>query len=221
MPDYSLYAATLAAAGSSPNMYGGGNPGTSPGANSTMRFNNPNHLGRNTQTYGGGGAGQNNLSNLHQRTMSAMAGLGQGISQQFGTQQQNQASPNVAGSGSAPNTTGPQGGSPNYGLVGAAGFGQPGSPTSPYLANVSQHAHPHQGYPNPTSPAAQAMSAMSSVSGIPSTNTSTSVHTPISPATAYTPSFASPSLSQQAAFNAAAAAGLGVNFTAFGMANSQ
>lgn len=84
--------------------------------------------------------------------------------------------------------------------------------------------------PNMASPAAQAMSAMSSLSGLASSsNTSGSAMglggtTPISPATVYTPNFTSPSLSQQAAFNAAAAAGLGVggiNFGAFGLPNSK
>lgn len=79
------------------------------------------------------------------------------------------------------------------------------------------------GPPNPgsisTSPAAQAMSAMSSFSGagsgIPSSNTSvapgSATISPLSPATGFTPNFASPSLAQNAAFQAAAAAaGLGL-----------
>lgn len=247
MPDYNQYAANLAAAGVSPNMsFGLGSAGgaggqfmpsssqnqqqqqqagqqqfnsnTSPGTSSSMQFPSSNN-----QMYPSPGSFQQQQNlNMHQRTMSALAGLGQGMQGAGGQQQQQsqhfgaQNPSGMVGSNSAPNST--QNGaapSPQYGMVGPAGF-QPGSPTSqtnsPFL-NTGLNA-------NATSPAAQAMSAMSSMSGIPSSNTSASANTPISPATAYTPSFASPSLSQQAAFNAAAAAGLGVNFSAFGFPNS-
>lgn len=265
LPDYNLYAASLAAAtGASPNMsFGiGGAPGAGQGASSGasvpgagfafMNSSNPQQQ-QQTHTLPGTSApmqfppfataqqqqqqGQPSSSNPHQRAMSALAGLGQGIAggasglptQPFG----HQTPSGLVGSNSAPNTT--QTGaapSPQFGMVGPAGF-QPGSPTSQSLlqnnnSNTSPFANTgpgdgvHQAMnigQNATSPAAQAMSAMSSMSGIPSSNTSASANTPISPATAYTPNFASPSLSQQAAFNAAAAAGLGVNFGAFGMPN--
>lgn len=241
MPDYNLYAASLAAAGISPNMsFGLGGPGgnaqfiqpphnhqqqqqnsqsasnVSPGSSATMQFPSPNQMFLPTGAFPQQQQNQNN----HQRAMTAVAGLGQSIGggqnqqhQQFGGQNPS----GMVGSNSAPNTT--QTGaapSPQYGMVGPAGF-QPGSPNSqqnsPFI-NTGMN-------PNATSPAAQAMSAMSSMSGVPSSNTSASANTPISPATAYTPNFASPSLSHQAAFNAAAAAGLGVNFSAFGFPNSK
>jgi len=247
MADYNLYAASLAAAGISPNMnfglgsVGGGgaqfmqlqqqnqhqqqqqqnSQNISPGSSATMQFPSSNQTFLPPGSFPQLQQQQQQTSNPHQRTMSAVAGLGQSIGggQQSLPQHYGGQNPSgMVGSNSAPNTT--QTGaapSPQYGMVGPAGF-QPGSPNSqnnsPFINNA---LNPN----NATSPSAQAMSAMSSMSGIPSSNTSASANTPISPATAYTPNFASPSLSQQAAFNAAAAAGLGVNFSAFGFPNSE
>lgn len=266
IPDYTLYAASLAATNASqqqnlpqPNMSFGlglgqtAGPGQGQGMNNNQfmgppqtqqqqqQLNNPTQQSQQSQSQPSGttnfmqfpplstgqmfpGAGplqqqqqqQPSSSNPHQRAMSAVAGLGQGMG--AGNQPFGQTPSGIVGSSSAPNTAQPGSGpSPHFGMVGPAGF-QPGSPTS---SNTSPFLNTGPMGQNAPSPAAQAMSAMSSMSGIPSSNTSASANTPISPATAYTPNFSSPNLSAQAAFNAAAAAGLGVNFSAFGMPNSE
>lgn len=248
LPDYKLYAASLAVSQSQPNMsfglgLGQSGAGAGQGMNqfnqqqqqqnpslqqqsNQQQQNQPSHSSPGMNTFmqfppasfpGSQQQQQGHSNNPHQRAMTAVAGLAQGMSagapQHFG-----QSPSGMVGSSSAPNTA--QTGaapSPQFGMVGPAGF-QPGSPTS---ANNSPFINTGPMTQNATSPAAQAMSAMSSMSGIPSSNTSASANTPISPATAYTPNFSSPNLSHQAAFNAAAAAGLGVNFSAFGLPNSE
>ena len=230
MADYSMYAAALSAASSNPSGFVGALPmapqpshssSSSSGASSSI----PHYMTQQQPSHSPipGSSG----SNLHQRTLSAMAGLPMGHA------------------GQPPQSPSSLGGTPQYGMVGPASFASAaGSPPSSQPSPFPNINHPNPsslsaasamaaalnaGY---TSPLSQAMSAMSSFTGHggSSSNNSTAGgmqgNTPISPATAYTPGFGSSPATGQSAFNSAAgAAGLGMpgvfGIGGFGMPGSE
>ena len=212
LADYSMYAAIAAAASSQPAGFVGALPmvqqpshssSSSSGTGSSLQYSTRPPSYPNTQA--------GNLGNhLHQRTMSAMAGLPAGYAGQPA-----QSPPSL-------------GNSPQYGLVGASFASAAPSPASsqpspfPNINSTSPAALAAAAAMNAamtaasTSPSRQAMSAISSFSGhgaLSNVSPAEGMHgnSPMSPVTAFTPNFGtSPALGQGPFGMPGGAAGLGV-----------